>query len=138
MIFVLALILPFILSVHCGLLSMFEPITNNIPVPPIPVFGPHCGPSEIKPIAWLIPDKLIFLGKSVSFTDACKAHDKCWYESKFAENRRHQAFHCDDVFLGDMRHQCDKRLTGIAEKTCKTIAKTYYWIVHRVAKRIFS
>lgn len=91
---------------------------------PLPPDGDQCSSS---------PDTIAGL---VDFSYSCYGHDLCWQNNSYNGYSETESS-CNQIFLDNMREECDEQNTGfgssIPESACKTIAEDYYTVVSGIS-----
>jgi hypothetical protein len=91
---------------------------------PLPPDGDQCSSS---------PDTIAGL---VDFSYSCYGHDLCWQNNSYNGSSETESS-CNDIFLDNMREQCDEQNTGfgssIPEGICKGFADDYYTAVSAIS-----
>lgn len=99
-----------------------EEVTSTqaaIATPCIPIHGPHCGPNGVKSSAWVIPDSCQFGSILISFSNACKEHDRCYAHSGVSR------LDCDRKFREEMEEECKEKLDTNTRKSCLEYVAVY-------------
>jgi Prokaryotic phospholipase A2 len=91
---------------------------------PLPPDGDQC--------SWA-PDTIAGL---VDFSYSCYGHDLCWQNNSYNGSPETESS-CNEIFLDNMREECDEQNTGfgssIPEGICKGFAEDYYDAVSAVS-----
>ncbi len=91
---------------------------------PYPPGGDQCSYS---------PDTIVGI---VDFSVSCYGHDLCWQNNSY-NGRSQTESSCNQIFLNNMRQQCDEQNTGfgssIPEAFCRGAAEDYYTVVAAIS-----
>ena len=77
----------------------------------------------------MAPNKPRIYGRRFDFTEACKLHDACYYDSCFGGE------HCHDAFKRDLRRACESQGgNDFHRSACKRVADLYYEAVKALSE----